>query len=188
MADKKDEGFSPGPASSYPTRQTNGHVTVAAVPYDTNDLARSAFGKHNPYNYGVLPVLVVVQNDTDKTISLDRLLVQYELPDGRHVDATPPDDVTYIGANHRAKQVPIDAQIPHIPIGSGPKKQKGPLTGWEIQGRAFAARMLPAHESASGFFYFQSERLPGANLFLTGFREADTGKDLFYFEVPLDAK
>ena len=190
MADQKNDGFAPGQASSYPTRQTNDKVTVAAVPYDDKDLAHAAFGKHNPYDYGVLPVLVIVQNDTDKALSLDRVLVQYELPDGKHVDPTPAQDVTYIGAAQRPKQVPISSPNPisRIPGMGGSKPKKGPLTGWEIEGRAFAARMLPAHESASGFFYFQATRVPGASFFLTGIREAGNGKDVQYFEVPLDAK
>src|SRR5260370_34968128 len=76
FADKKgDSKFSPGPASSYPTRQTNDKVTVAAVPYDTEELAHPAFGKLNPNQYGVLPVLVIIQNDTEQALRLDHIQV-----------------------------------------------------------------------------------------------------------------
>jgi hypothetical protein len=46
--------------------------------------------------------------------------------------------------------------------------------------------MLPAHEAANGFFYFQTRLLPGARFYLTGIRVASTGKDIFYFEIPIE--
>src|SRR5579864_4211960 len=87
---KKGDGkFSPGPIASYSAKQTNDNVTVAAAAYDTEELAHTAFGKLDPNQYGVLPVLVIIQNDTDEAVKLDRLEVQYTGVDGRHVDATP---------------------------------------------------------------------------------------------------
>src|SRR5258706_7162045 len=179
FADKKtDTKFSAGPASSYPTKQTNDKVTVAAVAYDSEELAHTAFGKLNPYQHGILPVLVIIQNDTDQALKLDHLTVEYTSADNRHVDAIPPYDVQTLGGVPPPK-MPSGSPIPH-------KKYKNPLNGWEIEGRAFAAKILPAHESANGFFYFQTIHRPGAKFYLTGIKEAATGKDIFFFEVPLD--
>ena len=181
-ADKKDDKFSPGPASSYATKQTNDNVTVAAVAYNTEELAHTAFGKLNPNQYGVLPVLVIIQNDTDKALKLDAVMTEYTGPDNRHVEATPASDVQTLGGPPKAPKVPDGNPLPRL------KKYKNPLNTWEIEGRAFAARMLPPHESASGFFYFQTNARPGSTLYLTGIKEAATGKDIFFFEVPLDKK
>ena len=63
-ADKDKNKFAPGPASSFATKQTDNGVTIAAVAYDTEALASTAFGKMNPYVHGVLPVLMVIQNDS----------------------------------------------------------------------------------------------------------------------------
>jgi hypothetical protein len=190
LADNKDEKkFSPGPALSYPTRQTIDHLTVAAVPYTTDEQARPAFGKHNPYAYGILPVLVILQNDTNKALTLVHLEVRYEMPDGRNVDPTPPQDLGTLRGVKNPQQVPGGGgRLPvPIPTGGGGGK-KSPMSEWEIEGRAFAVRMLPAREGASGFFYFQTLHVPGAKLYLSGIREAATGQELFYFEVPLDEK
>ena len=188
MADNKDEKkFSPGPALSYPTRQTIDHVTVAAVPYTTDEQARPAFGKHNPYDYGILPVLVILQNDTNKALTLGRLEVHYEMPDGHNVDPTPPEDVGKLRGVRNPKRVPGGGVPLPVPIPAGGAK-KSPMSEWEIEGRAFAVRMLPPREGASGFFYFQTRHVPGARLYLSGIREAATGQELFYFEVPLDEK
>ncbi len=185
QADKKkdDEHFSPGPVSSYQTKQTSEGVTVAAAPYDTEQLAHSAFGKTNPNQYGILPVLVIIQNDTDKVLNLNGIQAKYERADSHEIDATAPGDLQYT-IQKTPRQVPIGPTNP-LPRLPGPKKNKNPLAEWEIEGRAFSARMLPAHESASGFFYFQSESLVGSKLLLSGLHEAASGRELFYFEIPL---
>ncbi len=181
FADKKNESkFSAGPASSYSTRQTNDKVTVAAVAYDSEELAHTAFGKLNPYQHGILPVLVIIQNDTDQALKLDHLTVEYTGVDNHHVDAMPVYDVQTLGGVPPPK-MPNGSPIPH-------RKYKNPLNAFEIEGRAFAAKILPAHESANGFFYFQTTHRPGAKFYLTGIKEAATGKDIFFFEVPLDKK
>src|SRR5580704_12662623 len=105
---KSDGRFSPGPIASYPAKQTNDNVTVAVAAYDTEELAHTAFGKLDPNQYGVLPVLVIIQNDTDQALKLDRLDVQYTGVDGRHLDATPASDVQTLGGPER----------PHLPNGS----------------------------------------------------------------------
>jgi hypothetical protein len=180
-ADKKDEGrFAPGPASSYPSKQTNDGVTVAAVAYDTEDLAHTAFGKLNPNQYGVLPVLVIIQNDTDQALSLNQIQEEYETATDRRLEATAAPDVKYLYGGPREPST----TGPTNPL---PKliKHKNPLDVWEIEGRGFLQKMLPAHESANGFFYFQAKHQPGARFYLTGMRVASTGKEILYFEIPV---
>ena len=176
---EKDAGkFSPGPASSYPAKQTNDHVTVAVVAYDTEELAHTAFGKLNPNQYGVLPVLVIIQNDTDQALKLEHLDEEYTGIDGHRVEATPADEVQTLGGAGRP-DVPVASPIPIH------RKHKNPLAAWEIDGRSFAAKLLPAHESVNGFFYFQTTHRPGSKFYLTGAKVAATGQDIFYFEIPL---
>jgi len=70
-----------------------------------------------------------------------------------------------------------------IPI---PIKKKNPLDAWEIEGRALAAQMVAPGMTASGFLYFQTKTEDGATIYLSGLTEARTGKELFYFEIPLE--
>jgi hypothetical protein len=178
-ASKDAAKFSPGPVSSYPAKQTNDHVTVAVAAYDTEELAHTAFGKLNPNQYGVLPVLVIIQNDTDQALKLDHLEVDYTGVDGSRVEATPAEEVKTLGGVERPN-VPVARPIP---LG---RKHKNPLNVWEIDGRAFAAKLLPPHESANGFFYFQTTHRPGSKFYLTGIKVAATGQDVFYFEFPME--
>jgi len=182
FADKKEEvKFSPGPVASYETKQTNENVTIALKAYDNEDLARTAFGKVNPYQYGILPILVVIQNDTNETIKLDRMQVKFTDFDGQEIESTPATDVPYAVEHPKRPTNPVTLPIPP----ELRKKHKNPLSGPEIQTRAFAARMLPPHESAYGFFYFQAHHRPGVSIYINGIKQAASGKDLFYFDIPL---
>jgi len=179
---KDQPKFNPGPITDYPNRQTVEQVTVAARAYVGEELAKAAFGKLDPNRYGVLPVLVIIENRGEQALSLERLRVEYIMPDRRRVEATPANEVRYVRAPDRPGMItgPIPGGKPHL------SRRKNPLDTWEIEGRAFTARVLPPKQTASGFFYFQAPYRRGALLYLTGLREAPTGRELFYFEIPLD--
>src|SRR5689334_7905649 len=90
--DKDQSPFKPAPAASYPGAQTLDKITIAAVPYATPEQAASAFGKVDPYKYGILPVLVVIENNTGKTLRLD-LKAEFLETQKQHVEAMPASDV-----------------------------------------------------------------------------------------------
>jgi hypothetical protein len=182
-ADNEHARFTPLPADQYPDHQTENGVTIAALPYETKEQAEPAFGKVSPYAYGVLPILVVIHNGGKTAIRADRIHVQYMWPDKTRIDSTPARDVKYIGAKTPSGRVPtpLPMGIPHS------RKPKQPLGEWEIEGRAFAAEMIPPGESASGFFYFQTGHRTGSTLFVSGLRDATSSQELIYFELPLAA-
>src|ERR1700678_3913128 len=132
VQDKDKNHFSAAPASSYPGHQTADNITIAAVPYVTTEQARSAFGKVNPYQHGVLPVLLVLENGTGKAIRLD-LRAELVDPGDKHVDATPASDVIYVDSSPKAPRMPGTSPYPNPFPG---KVKKGPLNTWEIEGRA----------------------------------------------------
>lgn len=177
--DKDKARFAPGPASSYAGHQTMDKITIAAVPFITGERDRTAFGKVDPYKHGVLPVLVIIENGTGKTLRLD-LQAEFVDPSGKHIDATPASDVMFVGANPQRPKMPGTSPLP-LPQ----RQKKGPLNIWEIEGRAFSVHLLPPGESVHGFFYFQREYREGSKLYLTGIKDAASGKDFFYFEVPI---
>ena len=176
FAADKEPAFKAPPAASMPHHQASAPLTIGVEPYVSGDKVKVAFGKLVPAAYGVLPVLVVMQNDGSHTIRLENLKVEY-VHGNQRVEATPARDVRY------AK--PPSRPNPNLgPIWG--RQKKNPLDAWEIEGRAFAAKMLPAGNTASGFFYFQADLEMGSTLYLSGFTEAETGKQLLYFEIPLN--
>ena len=180
-ADNKG-AFQAKPAADYPHKQTSEKVTIAASVYLTDDQTKEAFGKLNPWRLGVLPVLVVIQNDGKDAIRIDRVKFVYTLPDNTHIEATPAADVKYV-------QGPKQPGTITSPIGVIVKKPKSPLAAWEIEGRAFSAKMIPAGQSASGFVYFQTPATSDAAVIdVSGLINAATNSEIYYFEIPLPDK
>ena len=178
----EDKPFQAGKASDY-SNQISEHVLVGAKAFDNADLVADAFGKKlDLLKYGVLPVLVVVENKRDKSIDLKDLEVSLVASDGRHVAPTSPDELPFLAKDgHRKPRQPgVGVQLP-VPL---PQK-KNPLAGQDIVGRAFAARMLPPGDSTSGFFYFEAQSEVGDSIYLSGMKDARTGKEIMYFEFPL---
>jgi hypothetical protein len=180
FAADKETPFKAAPAGSYASHQSNAQITIGVDPYVSTDKVTLAFGKLNPSQFGILPVLVVIQNDSGKAIRLDRLKVEYAGPNHDRVEATPARDVRYL----RPPQRPGAIEGPAGKVKVLRTKQN-PLDAWEIEGRAMSAQILPPGQSASGFYYFQTILQPGATLYLNGLYEAASGKEILYFELPL---
>jgi hypothetical protein len=179
-ADNDKDAFKTKPAAEYPHRQTSDKVTIAIQPFTTDDQAKEAFGKLNPWRHGVLPVLVVIQNDGKDAIRLDHAKFVYVLPGNGRVDATPATDVKYIEGGQQPKTI-------NGPIGIHVRKGKSPLGEWEIEGRALSAKMIPAGQSASGFVYFQTPSTSeAATVYISGIVNAATNNELIYFEIPVN--
>jgi hypothetical protein len=174
VAADKPAPFRANAAASYEHHQAGDGVTVGVDAYDSGEKLKAAFGKLDPNQYGVLPVLVVIQNDTGKSLKMDRLKASYTASGGKRIDATPASEVKFAAPPRRPTPTPL-----------GIKTKKNPLAAWEIEGRAFAAQVVPPGQSAFGFMYFQTAIQPGSTIYLSGITEAGTGKELLYFEVPL---
>ena len=172
-----DKEFRTLPASDY-AHQSADQVTIGAKPFDNEDLTAEAFGKKTDLlKYGVLPVLVVIENKRARPLDLRDLEVNLVAADGRHVAAVNPEDIPYLGTTgKRPSQVPLPVPLP---------KKKNPLNSPEIVTRAFSAKMLPPGDSASGFFYFEARPEAGDRIYLNGLRDARSGQDILYFEFPL---
>lgn len=180
FAADKPAPFRPGSAGSMAHHQTNEQVTIAVDAYTTPDKTKAAFGKLDPNDYGVLPVLVVIQNDTGKAIQLNNMRVQYAVKE-KKVDAIPASEVKYVRGPSKPNYIPGPAGGIGKVLG-----KKNPLAAPEIETRAFVAQLIPPGQSASGFIYFQAPLERGATVVVNGLTEAGTGRELFYFEIPLE--
>jgi hypothetical protein len=175
--------FQAKPVAAYAHRQTSENVTIAAEPFIADDQAKDAFGKVNPWRHGVLPVLIVIQNDGKDAIRLEHARFEYILPATAKIEATPAADLKYIGGARQPKQYPTPIGIK---VG---KSSKGPFSAWEIEGRAFSAKMIPPGQSASGFIYFQAPTTSdAASVYISGIENPVSGKELYYFEIPMSGK
>lgn len=167
----------PGKAKDY-SNQANENVVIGVKQFSNPDDVAAAFGpKVNFARYGFLPVLVVIENHRSQTLDLKDLEVELVAPNGNHVKPVPADEVPLVA---RPGERPGTKKLP-FPT---PKK-KQPLTGSSLEERAFAAKLIPAGDSASGFYYFEAPADPDLTLYLNGFKERPSGHELFYFEIGL---
>jgi hypothetical protein len=174
-----DKPFQPGHAADY-AHQVSEHVTLGAKSFDTEDLTAEAFGKKaDLLKYGIVPILVVVENQRDKSLDLQDMKVSLVASDGRHAEAMDPDDIQFLGGKKRR---PSATPYPRLPL---PKKGN-PLASPEIADRAFSAKMLPPNDSAKGFFFFEARPEAGDKLYVTGIKDARSGQEIMYFEFGLD--
>jgi hypothetical protein len=179
-ADKDKPKLEINPAASYPHHMTSQGVTIAAVPYETEEQAKIAFGKANPNSQGVLPVLVVIENNSPNTIRLEHIKLEYTAQGGVRIENTPANEVRFLKGAKEPKMTP-GPTVGGVHV----SRNKNPLAEWEIEGRAFTAKMIPPNDKASGFFYFRTGSRGGAALVLSGLRDAKSNEELFFFEIPL---
>ena len=168
--------------AKHPQKVTAEQVSMAATPYIEAEKAKPLFGgKANPYDQGILPVLVMIKNEGKETISLQRMLVEFIGSTRQKLEAIPPIEVAYLrGPNAKVVSSPI-------PGASGRMKvKKNVFNAQDFVERSLAAKMLPPGEFAYGFVYFQSGVGRGSRLLVHGLKRAQSGKDLFFFELPLD--
>ena len=177
FAANPDKGFRAGAPDQY-AHQANDGVTIGARRFDTMDATKPVFGKKADLNrYGVLPVLLVIQNDRKQSLDLQNLEVKLEAADSHSIIPLTASEVPFIA-------VPVNQPTmgPKSPLS---RRHKNPLNVPEITTLAFAAKMLPAGDKASGFFYFRAASEPGMRLYVSGVYERPSGKELLYFEIPL---
>jgi len=158
-------------------------VTVAVDPYDLADKA-NIFSIHYS-EIGFLPVLVIVTNDGDRSVELSGMQAQLVTASRAKLSPASDDDI----ARRLARP---SASTNRYPIPFPTKKVKGGLSKQaieEIQNAQFAAKAVEPHGTQCGFLFFDvsdiSVPLAGAHFYLTGVRDAK-GKELMYFEVPLE--
>jgi len=176
LAADKETPFRPPGAAALPHHVTNSQLTIGVDPYVSGDKLKAPFGKLVPYQYGVLPILVSIQNDSGQTISLKNMQAEYFSPYGDRVRATPASEVKFAHGPSRPTTVTGPIAIKH----------KNPLDVWEIEGRGLAAEMITPGSSAFGFLYFMTGIQRGATLYLSGIAEAKTGKEVLFFEIPVE--
>jgi hypothetical protein len=169
--------FQPGPASEYAHQSAFG-ITIGAKPFDSRALTTEAFGKKAALlKYGILPVLVVIDNKGNEAVDLRSINVDLIGAGGRHFSALRPEDVHYLAkGGHRSTVNPLPIPLP---------AKKNPLDAPEIETRAFRAEFVPPGDSVSGFFYFEAKLEPGDRIYIDGLQGTRSGQELMYFEFPV---
>lgn len=173
------------PAFSYPAHDhhSDENVTVAIDPYETAAKA-NIFNGHYAENE-LLPVFVVITNDSDQPVELSEIKSELVTSDRTKLSPLSEDDIFRRLSHPKASGT-------RYPVPFPTKKAKGGVdskTRDEVESALFRARAVEPKSTQAGFMFFDisdlSSPLRGANFYLTGVRNS-SGHDLMYFEVSLD--
>jgi hypothetical protein len=133
----------------------------------------------------MLPVFLVITNDSDQAISLLDMKTQLVTSDRTKITAATRDDL------YRRLSRP-SASTSSYPLPFPRKKVKGGVSEKaleELDSAGFAAKAVEPHATQSGFVFFDvsgiSTPLAGAHLYLMGLRNGN-GNDLMYFDIPME--
>lgn len=174
------------PAAAYPAHDyhSNEKVTVGLDPYNTPEKTKIFVVNYREMD--LLPVLMVITNDSDSPISLTDIKAQLVTADGTKLSPATEDDV-YRRISHP------NASGARVPLPFPTRRVKGGVNTkeWsEITNAQFKAKAVEPRGSQAGFLFFDvsdvKEPLKGATFYLTRVHDA-SGNDLMYFEVPLNS-
>lgn len=190
-----DKPFSPpaaNPAKTYPAHESHDDekVSIAIDPYDQPDKAKIFKTKYQ--EKGFLPIRLIISNDSDQTLMLTDLKIQYITVKRDKIEPATTDDIyrriVHLKENPSNQRTPIPLPIPRRGGSRGPVSKDAQQAVEELDVAQFSPYPVEAHSVRSGFLFFDISGIDvpeaGAHVYLTGMRAG--AKELFYFDIPLE--
>lgn len=182
----------PFDAKSFPLRDSHEGVTMAADPYLALERAKAVFSNHTPNRVGVLPVELIVTNDSSRPVRLDADRCQLIVSRKRRLETLPLSEIVE-RLYHPSSDIRVSTPGRRPPL-PGTGKKKAPRKEVEaaealFKTKEFHLRVIPPHSSARGFLFFDLgtpfELPAGAVLYVPDVLDVSTGQPLLYFEINL---
>ena len=173
------------PAAAYPAHDYHPKelVTVALDPYDGPPKSNIFVVNYREAN--LLPVLLVITNDSDQPIVLSGMKPELVSGGGSKMSPETEDDIYRRVSHPQASGARVPLPFPTRRVKGGVNTKE-----WnEIQSAQFKAKAVEPRSTQAGFLFFDisgvDNPLKDAHFYVTGVRDS-SGNDLMYFEVPLD--
>jgi hypothetical protein len=161
-------------------------LAIAAEPYDSKE--KMALFRVDYISHGVLPVRLIVTNNSDRPISLRDARILFVTALGDRIQAAEPEDVERLMTRKEREggKVPMPGPIPSIHL--KPKASNKEIEQ-DFDTFEFQALVVEPHTTRAGFLFYDvsglTHPLQGALLNLHTIKDAD-GKEFFYFEIPFE--
>jgi len=184
MRGDNPSAFNPPPAAAaktYPAHESHDDekVAIAIDPFDLPDKAK--IFEINYQEKGFLPVRLIISNDGDRSLSLNDLKILFITVRREKLEPATADDVyrrIILKGNPPSK-------LPRT-------KNSASENAQEVMAELDAAQLLVVpmqpYSLRSGFLFFDIRGIEppeaGAHIYITGVKA--TGKELFYFDIPLE--
>jgi hypothetical protein len=191
----------PSPANAAPAARRadqslphdrHGGMSVSADPYTNPERAKVKFGKANPLPVGILPVEVVMRNETSEPIRIDLNTIQLEI----HARGGQLQGIDWLAVEAVASAIAHPKGTPapqarRFPIGvPWPEKDtKSEKMADILRPLALDADIVPPMGMIHGFLFFDLGHdlslLANASLYVPDAVSMSSNKPLIFFEVPL---
>jgi hypothetical protein len=190
-AEKARRPAPPQPAETYPMHDHHAaeHVTVAAEPGDTKGLRPNT--RLDYFSHGLLPVRVIVTNDSELPLTLDDARIHLITADNTTIPAATLEEIdrrmfTLKGATGR--KVPLPLPIP-VPVTTGKKNVDKKVVD-DDNDFGFLTTTVQPHATVAGYLYYdindiEPPALSHATLEVRKVKQLPSGNYLDSFEVPL---
>lgn len=182
-------------ASAVPSMPHDEHdgLSISVDPYATAGRAKEKFGKANPVDIGVLPLEVIVRNDSDHPIRLNLATVQLEvrLKNGGRQDIgwLTAEEVASAIAHPSGSPNPSARRLPPIGVPLPTKDKKTEKLAEILRPLTLDSDVVAPKGMIHGFLYFNLNHdmslAPNASLYVPDAAIVPTNKALMFFEVPL---
>jgi hypothetical protein len=176
------------PADSYPANDShpNERVTIAAEPCDDPKLCpffRLAYLQHN-----LLPVRVIVTNDSDHALSLADARMHFISANNDKIPAATEEDI-----DRRLSSLHNDqgTRIPIIPIPITVHHPVDKNIALDDNDFGFKSTTVQAHSTLAGYLFYDIQdlddpALKSAQLYVKMVHTLDNKQELFAFSIPFD--
>lgn len=174
--------------AAVPARDThaNDHVTIAVEPFETR--AKADFFRNDYPGHSLLPIRLIVKNDSDTPLDLNDVRVQFIAADGTKLPAATPDEMNRRLFRFKDLQ---PRRVPGTPITyhSTPVDKKILDDDKDF---GFRETTIAPHTTASGFLFYDVKELDDpllrhAELYVKQIHAGDAKHtELFAFTVPFD--
>jgi hypothetical protein len=177
----------PRPADSYAAVDMHHeeHVSIAADPCDDPKLC--PFFRLPYLQHGLLPIRVIITNDSDHALSLEDARMQFLSANNDKIPAATEDDINRRLFTMRSAQ---GTKIPMIPVTIHHPPVDKKITQ-DTDDFGFKGTTVNAHSTLAGYLFYDirdldDPALKNAELYVKMVHSLDGKKELFAFSIPFD--
>lgn len=176
------------PAKNYASHQSQGIVTIAADPYDSEKKIRTAFDVKGLTKLGVVPINIIISNEGPDSLSVNGSTISLLDPHHRTFEAIPTKEVVEMVLRQRRRGGGRPTSLGGIPLPRSPIGKHAFEIETDFMRKSLKRRVRP-RSTAWGFVFFQlPEReaaLNGYKLYILNVENNKTKEKFLYFDVEL---
>jgi hypothetical protein len=183
----------PADPASLPAHDSHQGLVIAADPYVTAERYKNSFGKHSPYDAGLIVIDLLFRNDNDLPVRLNlktmQLLVSAPGQSRQRLDPLSPEEVADRVLAKRPKDPSPRFPVPRVGAPPSPHNKEWEEFVADVRDASLNTDLLPPHATTHGFVYFDIDHhydwISSARVEVPDLAFMNDPKPLFFFEIDL---